>query len=278
MDDLAALVAHWPVRRVALGVTDPDSILGLTGDLEWQTRIASVGKLFVGYAALVAIEEHSLELDDPAGPDGSTVRHVLAHASGMGFDTFEPVTRVGARRVYSNAGIEYFADYLAERTGFPIGQYLQEAVFDPLGMVQTEVRGSPAYEVWSSLDDLLAFSRELLNPTLVTQATLDDATRPHFPELSGVVPGMGRFDPNSWGLTFELKVGKPNHWTGRKTSPRTFGHFGGAGTYLWVDPDAGLACVALTDREFDTWALDVWPATNDHVIERYRTPQWQVPH
>ncbi|NNF70096.1 MAG: beta-lactamase family protein, partial [Acidimicrobiia bacterium] len=241
MDDLAALVAHWPVRRAALGVTDPDSILGLTGDLEWQTRIASVGKLFVGYAALVAIEEHSLELDDPAGPDGSTVRHVLAHASGMGFDTFEPVTRVGARRVYSNAGIEYFADYLAERTGFPIGQYLQEAVFDPLGMVQTEVRGSPAHEVWSSLDDLLAFSRELLNPTLVTQATLDDATRPHFPELSGVVPGIGRFDPNSWGLTFELKVGKPSHWTGRKTSPRTFGHFGGAGTYLWVDPDAGLA-------------------------------------
>ncbi|NNC75044.1 MAG: beta-lactamase family protein [Acidimicrobiia bacterium] len=271
MDDLTALVTHWPVPRVALGVTDPDSILGLAGDLEWQTGIASVGKLFVGYAALVAIEEHSIGLDDPAGPDGSTVRHVLAHASGMGFDTFESVNRVGSRRVYSNAGIEYFADYLAERTGMPVVQYMQEAVFDPLGMVQTEVRGSPAHEVWSSLDDLLAFCRELLNPTLISQRTLDDAARPHFPELAGIVPGVGRFDPNSWGLTFELKVGKDNHWTGQRTSDQTFGHFGGAGTFLWVDPVAGLGCVALTDREFDSWALEVWPGTNDHVVERYRS-------
>ena len=64
-----------------------------------------------------------------------------------------------------------------------------------------------------------------------------------FPGLAGVLPGFGRFEPNDWGLGFELRDDKRPHWTGTGNSPRTFGHFGAAGTFLWVDPDAGLACV-----------------------------------
>ena len=47
----------------------------------------------------------------------------------------------------------------------------------------------------------------------------------------------------------------------RLTSPRTFGHFGGSGTFLWVDPDRGIACAALTTREFGDWAKEAWPPT-----------------
>ena len=58
-----------------------------------------------------------------------------------------------------------------------------------------------------------------------------------FPGLVGVLPGFGRMDPNDWGLGFELRDAKSPHWTGARNSPRTFGHFGGSGTFLWVDPE-----------------------------------------
>ena len=81
-----------------------------------------------------------------------------------------------------------------------------------------------------------------------------------FPGLAGVLPGIGRYDPLDWGLGFELKDAKDGHWSGSHTSPRAFGHFGGSGTFLWVDPEPRIACVCLTDREFGPWAKEAWPA------------------
>lgn len=269
MEELGELVGEWPAERVAVGVTGPEATLGLAGDPDWVTRIASVAKLFVGLAALVALEEQAIELDEPAGPEGSTVRHLLAHASGLAFDEHRSIAPPGRRRIYSNAGIERFADHLAARTEMPFPEYLRLGVLEPLGLSSTELRGSPAHAVWSSVSDLLVLGRELLRPTLVARATRDDAVRPHFPELAGVVPGLGRFDPNPWGLTFEIRGDKRPHWTGEGNSPSTFGHFGGAGTFLWVDPEAGLAAAALTDRGFEAWALEAWPAFSDAVLSRF---------
>jgi CubicO group peptidase (beta-lactamase class C family) len=73
-------------------------------------------------------------------------------------------------------------------------------------------------------------------------------------------------DPNDWGLSFELRDAKSPHWTGTLNSPRTFGHFGATGTFLWVDPDAGLACGVLTDRDFGDWAKAGWPRLSDSVV------------
>jgi CubicO group peptidase (beta-lactamase class C family) len=272
MDDLTPLVSGWPVEAVAAGVTGAEHTVGAAGDPLWGTRIASVGKLLVGMAALVAIEEGTVELDEPAGPEGSTVRHLLSHASGLAFDEDRSIARPGRRRIYSNAGIERFADHLAARAEMPFEEYLRLGVLDPLGMGATELRGSPAHAVWSSVADLLTFGRELLRPTLVSAATLAEATRPHFPDLGGVLPDLGRFEPNPWGLTFEIRGDKQPHWTGTRNSPATFGHFGGSGSFLWVDPRAGLAATALADREFGPWALEVWPSFSDAVLDRYGAP------
>lgn len=269
VDDLGPLVAGWPVEKVSVGVTGPDGTLAVAGDPEWVTRTASVAKLLVGMTALVAVEEETVELDGPAGPEGSTVRHLLAHASGLAFDGDQTIARPGRRRIYSNTGIERFADHLAARAGMPFEEYLRAGVLEPLGMGRTELRGSPAHAVWSTVSDLLAFCRELLRPTLVSGATLAEAVRPQFPDLGGVLPDIGRFDPNPWGLTFEIRDGKDPHWTGRRNSSATFGHFGGTGTFLWVDPEAGLATVALTDRDFGSWALEAWPPFSDALLERY---------
>ena len=87
-----------------------------------------------------------------------------------------------------------------------------------------------------------------------------------FPRLDGVLPGFGRQTPNDWGLGFELRDHKSPHWTGSRNSPRTFGHFGRSGTFLWVDPAAGIALACLTDRPFGDWAAEAWPRLSDDVI------------
>jgi len=81
-----------------------------------------------------------------------------------------------------------------------------------------------------------------------------------------VLPDFGRFDPNDWGLAFELRDDKSPHWTGVRNSPRTFGHFGGSGTFLWVDPEAGVALGVLTNLDFGAWAKEAWPRLSDAVL------------
>jgi CubicO group peptidase (beta-lactamase class C family) len=81
-----------------------------------------------------------------------------------------------------------------------------------------------------------------------------------------VLPGFGRAGVNDWGLGPELRDGKRPHWTGERNSPATFGHFGGSGTFLWVDPVAGVALACLTDLEFGAWAKDAWPRLADAVL------------
>jgi CubicO group peptidase (beta-lactamase class C family) len=267
------VIATWPVGTAAGGVTRPPgtgtNAGTVVGDGGWRTRLASVTKLLVAYACLVAVEEGTLDLDAPAGPPGSTVRHLLAHTSGLPFEGRAPIAPPGARRIYSNRGFEVLGDELAGAAAMPVDRYLDEAVLAPLAMSATALRGSPASGADSTVDDLLRFGRELLSPTLVAPETLAEATTEQFPGLAGVIPGLGSYDPNPWGLGFELKGNKSPHWTAPGGSPRTFGHFGGAGTFLWVDPDARLACVVLTDREFGDWAPPLWSALSAAVLAEH---------
>jgi CubicO group peptidase (beta-lactamase class C family) len=96
------------------------------------------------------------------------------------------------------------------------------------------------------------------------------ATTVAFPGLRGVVPGIGRFDPCDWGLGPELHDGKAPHWMPTTGSAATFGHFGGSGTFVWVDPEVQVACVGLTDRQFGSWAMDAWPPFSDAVLVERR--------
>lgn len=259
----------WPVENVSAGVTDGHETLAVIGDPERIYRLASISKVFTAWACLVAVEEGSVDLEDPVGPPGATLRHCLAHAAGYAFDGRDAIARVGSRRIYSNTGIEVAAEHVAARTGIPFSAYLDEAVLSPLGLVHTALRGSPAHGIHSSLTDVLAFAREMLVPTLIATETADAATRVQFPELSGAVPGFGHFDPNPWGLGMEVRGVKSPHWMGARTSRRTFGHFGGSGTMFWVDPDIGLSLVALSDRSFDEWAEIAkvrWAQLSDSVI------------
>ncbi len=263
--DALRQIDEWPARTAAAGVVRDGEQVGVRGPRDHVLRWASVTKLVTALAALVAAEEGVIDLDEPAGPEGSTVRHLLAHASGLPFEPGAPAGRPGQRRVYSNVGFETLAEHVAERAEMPFGDYLRAGVLRPLGM-SAELRGSAASELHGTLDDLLLLAGELQRPTLLAQETLAEATSVQFPGLTGVLPDFGRMDPNDWGLGFELRDGKSPHWTGSRNSPRTFGHFGGSGTFLWVDPAAGVALGVLTDLDFGNWAKDAWPRLSDAVL------------
>ncbi|MDQ2983899.1 MAG: beta-lactamase family protein [Actinomycetota bacterium] len=263
-------VDDWGAGEVAVGVAAADGVLATHGRLDHVFHWASVTKLATALAALVAAEEGAVDLDAPAGPPGSTLRHLLAHASGLALDDGPPIARPGERRIYSNAGFELVAETVAAGAEMSFTEYLDGAVLRPLGLA-AGLRGSPASELHGSLDDLLVLGRELLAPTIVAEETLAEATEVAFPGLVGVLPGFGRQDPNDWGLGFELRDAKSPHWTGARNSPRTFGHFGQSGTFLWVDPEAGLALACLTDLDFADWAKEAWPRLSDAVLDAVRS-------
>lgn len=263
-------VGTWPVDRVGYAVLVSGEVVEQSGDTG-TFELASIAKLFAALTAMIALEEGSLNLDAPAGPEGSTVRHLLAHAAGYDFDSDAHLAAVGSRRVYSNTGIEVFADHLAAATGMSYAEYLGLGVLEPLSLGDTVLHGSPAQGMRSSVADIARLAAEFMRPTLVSEKTMRMARSPVFPELGGVLPGIGRFDPNPFGLAIEVKGEKSPHWSGRRTSPETFGHFGGAGTFLWVDPVIDVAAVVLTDRAFDSWAMDVWPDFSDLVVEVHRS-------
>lgn len=260
----------WQAPFAAAGVATSHGVVATHGDTRALVPLASVSKPVTALAVLVAVEEAVLVLDETCGPSGSTIRHLLAHASGLPFDGSTPIAPPGTRRIYSNEGFRVAGEHLAARAGMPFADYVRAAVCEPL-RIELEPSGHPGAGFRACLDDVLALGRELLSATVISPLMLAEMTRVQFPGLVGVLPDFGRFDPLDWGLGVEIRGAKTPHWTGTLTSPSTFGHFGGSGTFLWVDPERGVACAALTTRSFGAWAKDAWPRFSDAVVAELST-------
>ena len=263
---ILATIDAWGASNAAAAVVGPGGVLSTHGAPAHRYPWASVTKPVTAMAVLIAAEHALLALDEPAGPLGATVRHLLAHTSGLPFEGEAILAQPGSRRIYSNPGFDRLGELVAERSGMSFERALADWVLEPLGMTGAKVVDRPSQGLHGTLGDLVAFAGELLRPTLLPEANLKTAASAAFPGLPGVVPGVGRFDDCAWGLGFEIHDGKDPHWMGRGNSPAAFGHFGGAGTLLWVDPVADVALVALTDRAFGPWALRAWPALSDSVL------------
>lgn len=264
-----AAIESWPVDHAAAAVIGPDGALDVAGDPDRAFALASVTKPLVAHGVLVAVEEGAIDLDQPAGPPGATVRHLLAHTSGLAFGDRGVQAAPGTKRIYSSAGFEVLAELIETEAGIPFPEYLRQAVFEPLGMTGTVLAGPAGHGAHSTVTDLTAFARELLQPRLLSPTTVAEATTVQFPGLPGLLPGFGMQRPNDWGLGFEVRGAKSPHWTAPSNSATTFGHFGQSGTFLWIDPARSLACVALTDRAFGDWAKDAWPNLGEEVLSRF---------
>lgn len=266
------IVDDWPVSAAAAAVIGPDGVLATRGDTAQVFTLASVTKPLVARAVQIAVEEGVVDLESPAGPPGSTIRHLLAHAAGLAMHSPKVLARPGTRRMYSNYGFTVLAEVVQHESGIEFGSYLAEAVCDPLGMTSTRLQGgadAAGFGAISTVADLALFAGDLLRPSTVSEQMHTDATTVQFPGLDGVLPGYGVQRPNDWGLGFEIRDAKSPHWTGTRNSARTYGHFGQAGGFIWADPHADLALVVLTDRDFGEWAVDLWPAVSDSVLAEY---------
>jgi CubicO group peptidase (beta-lactamase class C family) len=254
-------IEDWQCPHAAAIVTGRAE--AMHGESGFRFPWASVTKLATAVSMLVAAEEGIVDLDEAAGPPGSTLRHLLAHASGLPFEEGAPIAPPGRRRIYSNYGFEQAAALVEQRAEMPFTEYFHHV------WAGTAVRleGSAGSGVSGTIEDLGALAHELQEPHRVAGETLEEAVTVQFPGLDGVVPGFGRQSPNDWGLGFELRDAKSPHWTGTRNSARTFGHFGRSGTFLWVDPEAGIALGVLTDRPFGDWAKDAWPRLSDAVLQ-----------
>ncbi len=262
------LLDDWPVTTAAAVVVDSAGERHSQGPVDRPLHLASMTKPLVALATLVAAEEGIVSLDEPCGPPGSSLRHLLSHSSGLSPDQRRLLTEPGTRRIYSNAAYELIADVIAERAEMGFDDYLHEAVFEPLGMTTARLDGSPASGVIASAVDVSIVVDELRrpDPQLVARETRVQLMSPVFPEITGVLPGYGLHIPNPWGLGVELRGAKSPHWTGATNSPATFGHFGRSGGFFWVDPQALCGVVVLTDHEFGSWASSLWPDFSDSVI------------
>lgn len=261
-------VMAWPVKRAAAAVIYDGEVVDSVGDPARRFPLASVTKLLTSYAVLLAVQEEAVGLDSPAGPAGSTVRHLLAHASGTAFRSRDGVRPPGERRIYSSAGYEWLAEVVERATDISFRDYLGEGLLRPLRMADSLLDGSAGHGACSTVADLARFVGELMHPRLLADELLAEATTVQFPGLRGVVPGFGMQRPCPWGLGFEIRGRKSPHWLGPGMPPETCGHFGMSGTYLWWEPEARIAVIVLTDRPFGPWAVPLWADTNDAL--------WQI--
>ena len=298
---LAALPAlaqfDFPVAMIASELTVDGRVRTLVeaGQIDEVFPFASVTKPIVAWSALVAVKRGLLDLDAPAGAGtahsaagagtahnavgagtasgstramlpGATVRHLLAHASGIAFDSDAVLAAPGTRRIYSNRGIEILGERLQEATATPLERWGETTVLEPLGMSSVLVPGSPAHSGEGTARDLAVFAGELAAPRLISASLAAEATSVVFPGLDGVLPGYGRQAPNDFGLGVEVRGHKHPHWTGRAGSPATFGHFGQSGSFIWVDPEARRQAVFLGERRFAAVHKDAWPDLCDQIL------------
>lgn len=255
MSDPLALLDDFGFEAAAI-VVGPEGVRAVRGDVDRERPWRSLTKTLTGYAAAVALDRGLVDLDAPAGPPGSTLRHLLAHASGYFYESDTVLMAPGRR--------------LERAVGRDLEDWMTEQVLTPLGMDRVRWTGSASVGAFGPVADLALFAGELLRPTLVGEDAFAAATTPQFPELVGIMPGFGRQEPNPFGLGFEVRGTKSPHWTGSENAPVTFGHFGMLGTAFWVDPVARLALVVGTDHTFCDAHRAVLPRLADAVLAAWR--------
>ncbi|OKL46728.1 serine hydrolase domain-containing protein [Boudabousia marimammalium] len=250
-------------------VTRSEGELAHAGEVDTVFPLASVTKLFATWAVATVIDEGLMSLSDPLGPEGSTVRHLLSHTSGLAMNSDKVLAAPGQRRIYSNRGIEVVTAFAAGHLNLNVDEFLRAKVVEPLGIDSWRYVSSPAYGGSATVRDLAKFAREVLSPTLLSPALVSEIFTPQFPEVSGILPGYGKQSPNLWALGFEIRGEKSPHWTATEAPAHLAGHFGQSGSFLWVDRGRDLSTVFAGAKRFSEIHQAIWPKVNQEILENW---------
>jgi CubicO group peptidase (beta-lactamase class C family) len=202
----------------------------------------------------------------------------------------------GARAEYSDPGFILLGKALEVCTNEPLASWVHREIFEPLGLattgfcpapsvrasippteedttlrhrrIQGEVQDENAWVLqgvaghaglFSNVPDILRFAQEILNAwneaqpaekkhQLFHRSTVEAFARRQGPEGSSRALG--------WDTPSE------NSSSGHHFLPRSIGHLGYSGCSLWIDPDAEIAVVLLTNR--------TWPSRQSNLIRQVR--------
>ena len=197
--DALRQIESWPAEIAAAGVATAQGVVAEHGNATDRLGWGSVTKLLTAYATLIAAEEGAVDLDEPAGPEGSTVRHLLAHASGLAWDSSQPLNQPGERRIYSNAGLRRARRTRRGADGDAVRHVSRRGGPRP-ARARGGARGRCGRRHGRERSATCSGSAgRLLAPTLIAPETLAEATTVQFPGLDGVLPGFGRQTPERLG-------------------------------------------------------------------------------
>lgn len=151
--------------RSSYGFADLEGRVRATPETNY--RLASLTKQFTARAILILARDGRLQLDDPVRrwlpslpQPGITIRHLLTHTSGLldyedlippgttaqlhdadVLRLLEPQTRTkfapGSQYDYSNSGYALLALIVERASGLRFAEFLQQRIFEPLGMRTT---------------------------------------------------------------------------------------------------------------------------------------------
>jgi CubicO group peptidase (beta-lactamase class C family) len=241
---------------------------------ETSSDVGSVTKQFTAMGIMILTEHNKVSYDDPVSnyiPEFShsahlrqiTLRQLLNHTSGirdygdLGIDDSgldqqglisallkkqDLVAKPGLKYRYSNPGYALLAVVVERVSGKKFGEFLDQEIFKPAGMVNTFVCDNPREKhaptavgygqfgevddssptaipgdggVYSTVDDLFKWDQALYNDQLVSQATLAEAFTP-----GKVEEGASKY---GFGWNVEEKDGSKYLWhTGSHAGFRAF--------------------------------------------------------
>ena len=332
-----AVVAVGNHNRIALlaavghyGVDDPRPMTPETVfDLASLTKVIGLTT-----ACILLVDQKKLDLDARVqrylpefrgtGKEKVTLRHLLTHSSGLPawrplfretetreaalalVDTTPLDTVPGARYLYSDLGAIVLTQVVERITKTRIDQYLDTAVFKPLGMTTTRylppaewrdriaptemdtvfrhrmIRGEVHDEntgrlggisghagLFSTAGDLARFASWLLRSDGVGQSRAKTGGGPTLPVVQEFTTRQDLPPGSSRALGWDTP--SENSSAGTKLSAHAFGHTGFTGTSIWLDPDRDLFVILLTNRVHPTRAntkiLKVRPHVADLVVD-----------
>ena len=269
---------------------------------ETRFNLASAGKMFTAVAVAQLVDAGKVRLDEPIGlrvtgltaqAAAVTVRQLLTHSSGLGnFFTPDhlpaiekartlpellplvagdkPAYPPGTQFQYSNTGFLLLGILIERASGQSYGQYLDEHVFKPAGMVasgldpgpastqavgmsrmregpagplrparEAALHGNPAGGSYGTAPDLQKFFAALLGGRLTSAAVLKDFSSSQIV----AAPAKGGMPQLDYGFGFGVGAFQGRRW---------FGHNGGApgvNVEAAAYPDDGIAVIVLSNRD-----------------------------
>ena len=213
------------------------------------------------------------EISDLAKNEHSAIHYYLQYAIEAA-----AVRRPGEWMEYSNAGIYLLGEIVRRVSGNSLDAFATHRIFEPLGMKSTRYilplelqqrvclrpdnapgdflndiefmeRPSPAAGVYSSARDMAIFGQMFLNQghygdvQILSPITVAAMTRNQLPGVRAKYFG-DEFPEASWGLGWSVTAEFKGEIYGEQLlSPISYGHGGGGGTVLWMDPEKELLLV-----------------------------------